>query len=193
MVKEKDSLSVPVEIYVKAGVHLGTRAIMPGMREYVYKRKGDGIAVLNTKKIDERIKAAALFLSKFDGKDIMACCRKEVGYKAIEAFGKATNARVFKKYPAGLITNPSLNDFFEPKVLLVVDPWYDGNAIKDAVKIRIPTIALCDTNNTTEYIDLIVPCNNKTSKSIGTVLYLIAKQYLEAKGEKIKLKESDFY
>lgn len=192
-VKEREELLVPLEEYINAAVHLGTKAITPGMKKFVYKRRADGIAVLNTKKIDEKITAAASILSQYDPKGIMVCCKRETGHKALESFGRVTGAKIFRRYPAGLITNPKLEDFYEPQVLLVIDPWLDKNAVYDAVKIKIPVVALCDANNPTGYVEVIVPCNNKTAKSIGLVLYLLAKLYAEKRGLTERVKASDFY
>lgn len=192
--KEQEVLLVPLEDYINAGVHLGTRAVTPDMRQYVYRRKADGIAVLNTKKIDEKIALAAKFLAQFKPEDILFCCRRDAGSKAVEAFKNALGLKkVFTRYPAGIITNPKLDDFFEPKVLFIVDPWLDKNALNDAVKIHVPIVALCDTNNSTTNIDIVVPCNNKTATSMGLVLYLIAKIYIEKKKIEKKLIANEFY
>ncbi|MEM4152771.1 MAG: 30S ribosomal protein S2 [Candidatus Pacearchaeota archaeon] len=192
--KEREELIVPLEDYINAGVHLGTRAVTPEMRQYVYRRKADGIAVLNTKKIDEKISIAAKFLSQYLPEDILFCCRRDAGIKAAEAFKNALEIkRFFTRYPAGIITNPKLDNFFEPKVLFIVDPWLDKNALNDAVKIHIPIVALCDTNNTTANIDIVVPCNNKSAASIGLVLYIIAKLYLENRKIDKKISAKDFY
>lgn len=191
--EEKEELLVPVEYYIQAGVHLGTRAVTADMREYVYKRRADGIAVLNTKKIDEKIVIAANFLAKFNPEEIVFCCKREGCEKIVELFGKITKIKVFTKYPAGIITNPSLVDFFEPKVMFISDPWIDSNALSDAVKAKIPIVALCSTNNVTQFVDIVVPCNNKSPKSIGLVLYLIAKLFLEKRGIKQDIKMEDFF
>ncbi len=193
-IKEKEVLLAPLEDYIKAAVHLGTRAITPDMRQYVYRRKADGIAVLNTKKIDEKIAVAAHFLAHYEPKYMIVCCKRDAGYKALEAFKEALGSvRIFTRYPAGIITNSDLENFFEPKVLFIIDPWLDKNALHDATRINIPVVALCDTNNVTTNIDIVVPCNNKSAKSIGLVLYLIAKLYLEKRGEKKKLNPREFY
>jgi len=191
--KEKEELLVPLEEYINTAVHLGTRAVTPGMRQYVYRRKADGIAVLNTKKIDEKIALAASFLAQYEPEKIIVCCKRDAGHKALEAFGAATGVRIFKKYPPGMITNPDLDNFFEPDIVFVTDPWLDKNALKDAVKVHVPVVSLCDTNNNTDYIDVVVPCNNKSAKSIGLIFYIIAKLYLKNRKVKKKLNAKDFY
>ncbi|MBI2672793.1 30S ribosomal protein S2, partial [Candidatus Woesearchaeota archaeon] len=87
------------------------------------------------------------------------------------------------RYPPGILTNPDLEDFTEAKVLLVTDPWPDKNAIRDAVRVGIPVIALCDTNNEANFIDLVVPCNNKGKKSLALFFWILAKELLKAKGQ----------
>ena len=42
--------------------------------------------------------------------------------------------------------------------------------------------ALCDTNNYTFGVEKIIPCNNKSAKSMGLIFYLLTKGYLKARG-----------
>lgn len=191
--KAEPNLLVPLEEYIKSSIHTGTRAITPGMKQYVYRRKADGIAILNTNKIDEKIKAAAKFMENYDAKDIILVCRRDVGWSAAELFGKATGVRVFLKYPPGIITNPKLETFFEPKLIITCDPYLDRNVLNDAIKIHVPVIALAGTNNHIKNIDLVVPCNNKMGKSVGLILYLLAKLYNEARGAAYPLDKDAFY
>ena len=183
----------PLDDYVKYSAHLGTKAVTPHMRQFVYKRRADGIAVLNTNSIDKKLKEAAKFLADFKPEDIFLACKREAGWQAAKRFGEVTGIRVFtKKYPAGVITNSQLNDFFEIELVIICDPWLDKNALNDAVRMKKPVIALCDTNNFTKGITKVMPCNNKAAKSIGLILYLLAKEYLKALGEKKKLKLEEF-
>lgn len=191
--KKGEKTLFPLDDYVKYSAHLGTKAITPNMRQHVYKRRADGLAVLNTNAIDEKLKEACEFLSQFKPEDIFLACKREVGWPAARKFSEVTGIRVFtKKYPAGIITNTNLNDFFETELVIVCDPWLDKNAINDAVKIKIPVIALCDTNNLTTGATKIIPCNNKAGKSLGLILYLLAREYLKGRGEKKEFKLEDF-
>ena len=191
--KRKISTLFPLDDYVKYSAHLGTKAVTPHMRQFVYKRRADGLAVLNTTHIDANLKEAAKFLAGFSPEDVFLACKREAGWQAAKKFGEVTGIRVFtKKYPAGIITNPDLDDFFETELVIICDPWLDKNALNDAIKVRKPVIGLCDTNNFTKGITEIIPCNNKASKSIGLILYLLAKEYFKKRKESKKLKIEDF-
>ncbi len=177
-----DELLIPTEDYLKAGIHIGTKFRSKYMSNFIYKTRNDGLSVLNLQKIDERLRLAANMLSKYEPEDIVVVCRRENGWKAVRLFAKVTGSKVFPgRYPPGVLTNPQLKNFIEGKIMLLVDVGPDRNALKDALVSGIPTIALCDTNNSSNNIDLVLPCNNKGKKSLGLIFWLLAKQYLELK------------
>lgn len=177
---QKRETLVPLEDYVKTGIHLGTRVITPDMKKFVYRRRADSIGVLNTALIDDYIKKAIEFLSKYNPEEIILVCKRESGWKAAALFSEATGIRVFtKKYPAGMMTNLRLEEFYEPEVVVLCDPWLDKNAMNDAIRTNKKRIVLCDTNNFIKDANVVIPCNNKGAKSLGLVFYLLAKGYNE--------------
>jgi len=180
---EEQQFLVPQDQYLKTGIHIGTKFKTKYMEKFIYKTRPDGLSVLNLQKIDERIRMAANLLAQYAPDDILVVSRRENGWKAVKAFGNATGARIFaQRYPPGILTNPNLENFMETKALMVTDTWPDRNAINDAMRIGVPIIALCDTNNQANNIDLVVPCNNKGKKSLGLLFYILAREYLLKRG-----------
>ena len=183
MAEEQENLLIDSKEYLKSGIHIGTKFKTKYMSEFIYKTRPDGLSVLNLKKIDERIGMAANLLANYKPEDILIVSRRENGWKALKLLNKLTGIQVITgRYPPGILTNPALETFIEPKIIMVCDPWPDKNAVDDANRVGVPIIALCDTNNQSNQIDLVVPCNNKGKKSVGIILYLITREYLKKKG-----------
>lgn len=183
MAENDENLLIPNEDYLKSGIHIGTKFRTKYMENFVYKTRSDGLSVLNINEIDSRIGLAANLLSRYDPEDILVVSRRENGWKPVRMFAKVTGCKFFAgRYPPGILTNTQLKNFMEVKLILVTDIGPDKNAVKDALEIGIPVIALCDTNNATNNIDLVVPCNNKGKKSLGLIFWLLAREFLEKKG-----------
>ncbi|MFO8015533.1 MAG: 30S ribosomal protein S2 [Candidatus Woesearchaeota archaeon] len=190
---DDDTLLVPMDEYLKSGIHIGTKFKTRQMDEFIYKSRPDGLFVLNLQRIDERLAITADFLAKYEPEDILVASRRENSWKAVKAFGEATGIRVFAgRYPPGILTNPELKTFTEAQVMLIVDTWPDRNPLKDALLAGLTVVALCDTNNQVNNVDLVLPCNNKGKKSLGLIFYILAKEYLKKKGIKKELKLEDF-
>lgn len=186
--EDKADTLVPIEDYLKSSIHLGTRAITPDMKPYVYKRRADSLAVFNTTLLDQKIREGAEYLSQFEPDKIVVVCKREAGVKPVELFSVVTGIKVFaKKYPAGILTNPNLDNFLEADLLVICDPWTDKAALTDAKRIKMPVMSICDTNNYTLKVDKVIPGNNKSAKSLGMIFYLLAKLYVEKRKLKIEV------
>ena len=186
------------ELYLKSGIHIGTKFRTRYMEKFIYKTRPDGLSVLNLQQIDERIGIAAQLLSHYAPQDTLIVSRRENGWKSVKLFADLLGCKFFAgRYPPGILTNPRLVNYIEAKILLVTDSWPDRNAIKDAMQMGIPVIALCDTNNQSNCIDLVVPCNNKGKKSLGLFFYILAREYLLKRGviqkeEEMRIKIDEF-
>jgi len=193
-IKKREDMLIPLEEYVKAGIYLGTRVVTPNMKPFVYRRRADGLAIFNTDLIDEKLKEGIEYLSKFDSKDIILVCKRQAGWKAAEMFSRLTGIRVFtKKYPAGVLTNTKLPDFFENELTIITDHWLDKNALNDTVKVHKNVLMICDTNNFSTGASQIIIGNNKSPKSLGVIFYLLARGYCKAKGIDADIPDLDWW
>lgn len=80
-----------------------------------------------------------------------------------------------------------------PKAIFVVDGNINRTAILEANKLKIPVIAICDTNTDPDGIDYIIPANDDAAKTIAFILDLFANTIIEAteKIEPIKAKANN--
>ena len=179
----EQELLLPSTEYLQSGIHIGTKFRTKYMARFIYKTRPDGLSVMNLQQIDERIKIAANFLSQYEPQEILVIGRRENAWKPLKALGKATGIQVIPgRYAPGMLTNPRLDIYVEPKIIVVVDAIPDKNAVYDANRVGIPVIGVCDTNNQTNNLDLVLPANNKGKKSLGLLFYLLATGFLRKKG-----------
>jgi ribosomal protein uS2 len=179
--KNDQTILTPLEDYIKTASYLGTKVITPTMRKYVYRRRLDGLAILNTLLVDKKLADAIDFIKQYKPEDWTLVCKREAGWRAVKMFAELTGVRTFtKKYPAGILTNTKLDNFTETKMIMICDPWLDKNALADAKKVQIPVVGVCDTNNHTADVDVIVIGNNKSNKSLGLFFWLLAREYAKA-------------
>jgi len=189
---EYESL-IPVDEYLAAGVHIGTQQKTEDMRRFVYRVRPDGLYVLDVKTTDERIKIAAKFLSKFDPGRILVVSARQYGQFPATMFAKVTGAKsVVGRFIPGTLTNPQYRDFVEPDVVVVTDPIGDSQAVKEAVDVGVPVIAMCDTNNMTTHIDIVIPTNNKGRKALALIYWLLAKEIAKLRGQQTDYEVKDF-
>jgi small subunit ribosomal protein S2 len=193
-IKKRADMLIPLEEYVKSGIYLGTRVVTPKMKPFVYRRRADGLAIFNTDLIDDKLKEGVEFLSQFEPQDVILVCKRPAGWKAAQMFGKITGIRVFtRKYPAGILTNTTLPDFFEHELAIITDAWLDKNALNDTLNVNKKILMICDTNNFPRGTENIIIGNNKSPKSLGVIFYLLAKGYCKAKGIEAEIPDLEWW
>ncbi len=179
----QEELLVPLNTYLAAGVHIGMRFRVKYMTKFIYKIRPNRICVFDVQKIDERLRVAAKFLANYDPADILVVGRKPNSHKPVVKFAKATGARaIYGRFLPGTLTNPYQEVYLEPKVVFITDIMADRQALDEAVRSNIPVVALCDSFNYPANIDLVVPCNNKGRRALALIYWILAREYLKAKG-----------
>jgi small subunit ribosomal protein S2 len=180
---EEADLLIPVDEYMGAGVHIGTQQKTEDMERFIHRVRTDGLYVLDVAKTDERIRTAADFLSNYDPEQMLVTSSRQYGRFPAETFAEAIGARARTgRFIPGTLTNPEYDGYIEPDVLVVTDPIGDAQAVKEAITVGIPVIAMCDSNNQTSNVDIVIPTNNKGRKALSVVYWLLANETLDRRG-----------
>lgn len=182
-VKEAEVL-VDMDQYLSSGVHIGTRQKTGAMMPYIYRVRPDGLYVLDVRKTDERIRWASRLLARFEPERVLAVSARQYGQRPVQKFGEVTRATaIIGRIIPGTLTNPFYKGYMEPSALVITDPLADEQPLREATEVGIPIVGLCDTDNETANIDLVIPTNNKGRKALALVYWLLARQVLRERGE----------
>jgi len=174
---------VPVELYRKMGVIVGTQICTKYMKKFTYKILPEGFYLLDVSKIDERLRIAAKFLSTFNPEKIAVVSVRVYGQKPVQMMCKYVGCKpIVGRIVPGTFTNPRLSAYIEPDVVLVTDPRTDRQAIVEASRVGIPVVAFADTDNKVDMIDLVIPANNRGRKSLALLYWILTREILRNKG-----------
>jgi small subunit ribosomal protein S2 len=180
---EEADLLIPVEDYLGAGIHIGTQQKTKDMERFIHRVRTDGLYVLDASRTDQRIRTAASFLANYPPEGILVASSRQYGRFPARKFADAVGARARTgRFIPGTLTNPEYDGYIEPDVVVVTDPIGDSQAVKEAITVGIPVVAMCDSNNTTSNVDLVVPTNNKGRRALSVIYWLLANETLDRRG-----------
>jgi small subunit ribosomal protein S2 len=181
---EEGDFLLPIDTFLSAGIHIGTRIKTRDMEPFIYRVRPDGLFVLDIQKIDERIRMAAKFITKFEPSKVVVVSSRLYGKTPVQKFSEITHSiPIIRRFLPGLFSNPVHSYHLDANIVVVTDPKADHQAVKEAALVGIPVIALCDTEDDFTNIDLVIPINNKGRRALATVYWLLARQVLRERGE----------
>ena len=179
-VPEQDNLE---KMILSTGIRVGTPVKTKYMVPFIIRANPEGLYILDISKTLSRIDIAAKFISRADISKVAVTSAREYGKTPVERFCNLTHAKyILGRFMPGTFTNPALPKYMEPQIVIVTDPQADQQAVLEATRAGVPVIAICNSDNVTSKVDVVIPANNRGRKALATVYWLLAREVLKKQG-----------
>ena len=173
----ENELLISEEEYQKSGVHIGTQVKTRDMVKYIFKIRNDGLYLLDVNITDKLIRTAGKMLARIPPNQILVVAQRQYALRPVTKFAEIVGAKsIVGRFIPGTLTNYQLPSYTESKAIIVTDPLADTQVMKEAKDVGVPIIAFCDANNKTDFVDVVIPSNNKGRRSLALVYWLLARE-----------------
>lgn len=169
---------------LNASTHIGSTNVNYQMQQYIYKRRADGVNIINLKKTHEKLLLAARAIVAIENpSDVYVISSRTMGQRAVLKYAHYTGATpIAGRFTPGAFTNQIQAAFREPRLLVVTDPRQDHQPVNEASYVNLPVIAFTNTDSPLRHIDIAIPCNNKAAHSIGLMFWMLCREVLRLRG-----------
>ena len=175
---------VSEQVLLATGIRVGTLVKTKSMASFISRTRPDGLHIIDVAKTLQRIELAAKFVSNLDLSRIVVYSSREYGKTPVAKFTELTGTiPLTGRFMPGTFTNPLYPKHLDPEAVIVTDPSMDQQAVIEATQVGVPVIAICDTDNLTENVDVVIPANNRGRKALAAVMWLLSRSVLQHSGK----------
>jgi len=167
-----------------ATTHIGSDNSETTMEQYIFKKKTNGINIINLKKTWEKLILAARAIAAIENpQDVYVVTTRPTTQRAVLKFARYVGCNAIAgRFTPGAFTNQIQTAFREPRLLLITDPRADHQPVTESSYANIPIVAFANVDSPTKFIDIAIPCNNKSTQSIGLMWWMLAREVLRLRG-----------
>jgi len=182
-----DALAITEDDITKmlaATTHIGSDNSETTMEQYIFKKRKDGINIINLRKTWEKLVLAARAIAAVENpQDVFVVSGKPTSQRAVLKFARYVGcSSIAGRYTPGAFTNQIQAQFREPRLLLISDPRAEHQPVTESSYANVPVMAFCNVDSPTKFIDIAIPCNNKSTQSLGLMWYFLAREVLRLRG-----------
>merc|ERR1712170_246589 len=164
------------------------------MERFVNHMTPEGVPIFRLEDTYNKIRLAAKLIAGMPNlEDVIVVSSRDLGQRAVIKFATFTGAMATSnaRWTPGVLTNYNTRQFKEPRLMVVVDTYADRKAIIEASYMNIPVIALTNSDSSLQYVDVAIPCNNKSTESISMIFWMLAREVRILQGRLRKDEEWD--
>merc|ERR550517_907307 len=118
------------------------------MQQYIFKKKTDGINIINLKKTWEKLVLAARAIAAVENpQDVFVVASRPYAQRAVLKFARYIGcSSIAGRFTPGAFTNQIQAAFREPRLLLISDPRSDHQPVTEASYANIPIVAFTNVD-----------------------------------------------
>ena len=162
--KEEDVLK-----FLAAGTHLGSINLDFQMEQYIYKRKSDGIYIINLKRTWEKLLLAARAIVPIENlADVSVISSRNIDQRAVLKFAAAPRPFLLLTVSVleiSLTRSRQSSGSGDFRWLLILGPH--TSLSQRPLNVNLPTTALCNSDSTLHSVGIAISSNNKGAHSVG--------------------------